>query len=85
MSCTWRPNFLGYCYTRGSQICVRHSDVKVKGVWKYLYRAVDTTHTQSPRVIMLDKNAAYPKVIETLKCDETCLRGNLATAKEILE
>lgn len=69
--------------------------VKVKGVWKYLYRAVDSagntldfmlsakrdgkaaerffrkvlkaTHTQSPRVITVDKNAAYPKAIETLK------------------
>jgi transposase-like protein len=63
--------------------------VKVKGVWKYLYRAVDSArntldfmlsakrdgkaaerffrkvlqarHTQSPRVITVDKNAAYPK------------------------
>lgn len=73
--------------------------VKVKGVWKYLYRAVDSrgntldfmlsakrdgkaaerffrkvlkaTHTQSPRVITVDKNAAYPKAIEALKADET--------------
>lgn len=73
--------------------------VKVKGVWKYLYRAVDSagntldfmlsakrdskaaerflckvlkaTHTQLPRVITVDKNAAYPKAIETLKDDET--------------
>ena len=73
--------------------------VKVKGVWKYLYRAVDSrgntldfmlsakrdgkaserffrkvlkaTHTQSTRVITVDKNAAYPKAIEALKADET--------------
>ena len=72
--------------------------VKVKRVWKYLYRAVDSmgntldfmlsakrdskaarffrkvlkaTHTQAPRVITVDKNAAYPKAIETLKVDET--------------
>lgn len=73
--------------------------VKVKGVWKYLYRAVDSAgntldfmlsakrdakaaerffrnvfkarHTQSPRVITVDKNAAYPEAIETLKGDET--------------
>lgn len=73
--------------------------VKVKGEWKYLYRAVDSAgntldfmlsakrdakaaerffrkvlkarHTQSPRVITVDKNAAYPKAIETLKGDET--------------
>lgn len=72
--------------------------VKVKGVWKYLYRAVDSrgntldfmlsakrdskaaerflrrvlkaTHTQSPRVITVDKNAAYPKAVEMLKADE---------------
>ena len=72
--------------------------IKVKGVWKYLYRAVDSTgntldfmlsakrdgkaaerffrqvlkatHTQSPRVITVDKNAAYPKAIETLKADQ---------------
>jgi transposase-like protein len=73
--------------------------VKVKGEWKYLYRAVDSegntldfmlsakrdgkaaerffrkvlkaTYTQAPRVITVDKNAAYPKAIETLKGDET--------------
>lgn len=73
--------------------------VKVKGAWKYLYRAVDSagktldfmlsakrdgkaaerffrkvlkaTHTQSPRVITVDKNATYPKAVETLKADET--------------
>ncbi len=73
--------------------------VKVKGVWKYLYRAVDSrgntldfmlsakrdanaaerffrkvlkaTHAQSPRVITVDKNIAYPKAIEALKADET--------------
>ncbi len=78
--------------------------VIVLGVWKYLYRAVDSAgntldfmlsakrdakaaerffrkvfkarHTQSPRVITVDKNAAYPKAIETLKGDETRLRGN---------
>ncbi len=73
--------------------------VKVKGAWKYLYRAVDSagntldfllsakrdskaaerffrkvlkaTHTQALRVITVDKNAAYPKAIETLKGNET--------------
>ena len=73
--------------------------VKVKGQWKYLYRAVDSegntldfllsakrdgkaaerffrkvlkaTHTQTPRVITVDKNAAYPKAIENLQGDET--------------
>ncbi len=73
--------------------------IKVKGVWKYLYRAVDSAgntldfmlsakrdakaaarffrkvlkgqHTQSPRVITVDKNAAYPAAIDALKADET--------------
>lgn len=72
--------------------------IKVKGVWKYLYRAVDSegntldfmlsakrdakaaerffrktldaAHTQTPRVINVDKNAAYPPAIDTLKVDE---------------
>ena len=73
--------------------------IKVKGVWKYLYRAVDSQgntldfllsakrdakaakrflkkalnapHTQSPRVITVDKNAAYPPAIDELKTDES--------------
>ena len=73
--------------------------IKVKGEWKYLYRAVDSegnnldfmlsarrdaraaerffrkalksTHNQSPRVINVDKNAAYPPAIDELKADQT--------------
>lgn len=73
--------------------------IQVKGVWKYLDRAVDVigntldfmlsakregkaaarffrkvlkaAHTQTPRVITVDKNAAYPVAIEALKGDET--------------
>ncbi len=69
--------------------------VKVKGKWKYFYRAVDSawntldflltakrdaqaakqffrkalkaSHNQKPRVITVDKNAAYPKAIDELK------------------
>ena len=69
--------------------------IKVKGVWKYLYRAVDShgntidfllsakrdhiaakrffqkalksVHTVTPRVINVDKNAAYPPAIQQLK------------------
>jgi len=72
--------------------------IKVKGQWKYLYRAVDSdgntldfllsakrdaraaerffsktlnaSHTQTPRVINVDKNAAYPPAIDGLKTDE---------------
>jgi len=69
--------------------------IKVKGTWKYLYRAIDSKgntldfmlsakrdakaakrffkkvlkgqHTVMPRVINVDKNAAYPPAIEELK------------------
>ena len=72
--------------------------IKVKGVWKYIYRAVDSdgntldfmlsakrdtkaakrffkkvlnaSHTIEPRVITVDKNAAYPPAINELKTDE---------------
>ncbi len=73
--------------------------IKIKGEWKYLYRAVDSEgntldfllsakrdgkaaarffhrvlkaqHTQTPRVITVDKNAAYPVAIKRLKGDKT--------------
>jgi transposase-like protein len=73
--------------------------IKIKGMWNYLYRAVDSEgntldfmlsakrdskaaarffrkvlkgqHTQTPRVITVDKNAAYPAAIDALKADET--------------
>ena len=72
--------------------------IKVKGVWKYRYRAVDSegntldfmlsakrdakaakrffkkvlnaSHTIEPRVITVDKNAAYPPALNELKKDE---------------
>jgi transposase-like protein len=80
--------------------------VKVKGVWMYLYRAVDShgntiefllsaardaqaakrffakalgaSHTVTPRVITVDKNAAYPKAVKELKA-----AGDLATSCEL--
>ena len=73
---------------------VDETSVKVKGVWMYLYRAVDSQgktlafwlsatrdtqaakrfftraldacHTVTPRVITVDKNAAYPKALHEL-------------------
>jgi transposase, IS6 family len=73
--------------------------VKVKKVWMYLYRAVDSQgntlefllsptrdaeaakrffsktlgapHTVPPRVITVDKNAAYPKAFKELQAKET--------------
>jgi len=72
--------------------------VKVKGIWVYLYRAVDSqgntidfllrakrdmvaakrflkkvlhaSHSESPRVINVDKNAAYPPAVDRLKKEE---------------
>ena len=72
--------------------------IKVKGEWKYLYRAVDSAgntvdfmlsakrdkkaakrflkkalnsnHNQIPKVITVDKNAAYPPAINELKNDK---------------
>ena len=69
--------------------------IKVRGTWKYLYRAVDSNgqtldfmlsakrdakaakrflkkvlkarHTQTPRVITVDKHAAYPAAVNELK------------------
>ena len=38
---------------------------------RFFRRVLRAGHTQSPRVITVDKNAAYPKAIETLKDDET--------------
>ena len=73
--------------------------IKVKGQWKYLYRAVDkggntldflltakrdakaakrflakalnAEHTVTPRVINVDKNAAYPPAVVELKKEDT--------------
>ena len=72
--------------------------IKIKGGWKYLYRAVDSEgntldfmlsakrdgkaarffrkvlkskHTQTPRVINVDKNAAYPIAMAKMKEEET--------------
>ena len=72
--------------------------VKVKGEWKYLYRAVDSSgqtldfmlsakrdakaakrflkkalkarHTSTPRVINVDKHAAYPPAVDELKAEK---------------
>ena len=80
--------------------------IKIKGVWTYLYRAVDSqgntlefllsptrdaeaakrffskalvaSHTVEPRVITVDKNAAYPKAFQELKA-----AGTLATPCEL--
>jgi transposase-like protein len=79
--------------------CVDETYVKVKKVWMYLYRAVDSQgntlefllnprrdaeaakrffakalaspHISTPRVVTVDKNAAYPKAFKELKAEAT--------------
>ncbi len=48
---------------------------------RFFRKALKAQHTQSPRAIAVDKNAAYPVAIETLKTDETSQqRPNYGTA-----
>lgn len=42
-----------------------------KAAERFFRKVLKAKHTQVPRVITVDKNAAYPKAIETLKADET--------------
>ena len=42
-----------------------------KAAERFFRQVLKALHTQSPRVITVDKNAAYSKAIETLKGDET--------------
>lgn len=38
---------------------------------RFFRKTLDATHTQPPRVVNVDKNAAYPKAIDILTADET--------------
>lgn len=38
---------------------------------RFFHKVLKAHHTQAPRVITVDKNAAYPVAMETLKADET--------------
>ncbi len=38
---------------------------------RFFRKVLKASRTQSPRVITVDKNAAYPKALEALKADET--------------
>jgi transposase-like protein len=42
-----------------------------KAAARFFRKVLKAQHTQNPRVITVDKNAAYPVAIETLKGDET--------------
>ena len=61
------------------------SETRCNDIERFLRKTLNVSHTQSPRVINVDKNAAYPKAFETLKGDETRLRGNPAAVEKILE
>jgi len=39
---------------------------------KRFFRALKAVHNQEPRVINLDKNAAYSKAIDELKAKKSC-------------
>ncbi|SFM50567.1 Transposase (or an inactivated derivative) [Paenibacillus sp. 1_12] len=86
--------------------------VKVKGQWKYLYRAVDSSgntidfmlsenrdlhaakrffkkaltspHNQSPRVITVDKNPAYPTAVQQLKDEKAMNQETLLRQQKYL-
>ena len=38
---------------------------------RFLRKALKASHNSEPRVINVDKNAAYPKAVDELKADET--------------
>jgi transposase-like protein len=42
-----------------------------KAAARFFRKVLKATHTQAPRVITVDKNAAYPVAVEALKGDET--------------
>ncbi|MBV8887531.1 MAG: IS6 family transposase [Chroococcidiopsidaceae cyanobacterium CP_BM_RX_35] len=42
-----------------------------KAAARFFRKVLKAQHIQAPRVITVDKNAAYPVAIETLKADET--------------
>ncbi|MBD1868992.1 IS6 family transposase [Cyanobacteria bacterium FACHB-471] len=44
-----------------------------KAAVRFFRKVLKAQHTQTPRVINVDKNAAYPGAMETLKGDETII------------
>jgi len=42
---------------------------------RFLLKTLNATHTQTPRVVNVDKNAAYPPAVEALKADEQLPKG----------
>lgn len=54
-----------------ARLYVECAHVMAKPLSAFSALVLKAGHTQSPRVITVDKNAAYPKAMETLKGDET--------------
>ena len=50
---------------------------------RFFRKALKATHTQSPRVVNVDKNAAYPKATDTLKADGTRFRNDRTATEQI--
>lgn len=42
-----------------------------KAAERFFRKVLKASHTQTPRVITVDENTAYPEAIETLKANET--------------
>ena len=42
-----------------------------KAAKRFLRKVINASHTIEPRVVTVDKNAAYPPAIEALKADES--------------
>ncbi len=50
---------------------------------RFFRRTLKAVHTQIPRVITVDKNAAYPKAIDELKADKE-LSQKVGSALEVM-
>jgi transposase, IS6 family len=106
-----------YLKTTNDSYRIDETYIKVKGKWKYLYRAVDSqgntieflltakrdkeaakrflrklmnnSHHITPRVITVDKNAAYPPAIDELKAEkvlpENCQTRQVKYLNNIVE
>ena len=48
---------------------------------RFLRKTLNAPHTQSPRVINVDKNAAYPPAVYDLKADEQLLETTVRQVK----
>ncbi|MBD3884035.1 DDE-type integrase/transposase/recombinase [Phormidium tenue FACHB-886] len=56
-----------------------------KAAARFFRKALKAQHTQPPRVITVDKNAAYPVAIKTLKQEETIGKETELRQRQIFE